>query len=58
MEKDRESGRPKGVRLLNKYPDNLFFCYLVKTDVSCIDKAEKALIGAFGRRAMLNYRRR
>ena len=46
-EKERESGRPKVVRLLNKYPDNLFFCYTVLPDVSHIDEAEQALIGAF-----------
>jgi len=46
-EKERETGRPKVVRLLNKYPDNLFFCYTAIPDRSQIDELEKALIGTF-----------
>lgn len=46
-ERDRESGRPRIVRLLNKYPNNLIFCYTVVPDVSHIDEMEKALTNAF-----------
>ena len=47
QEKKRENGRPKVVRLLNKYPNNLCFCFTIFQDVSKISEAEKALIGAF-----------
>jgi len=46
-EKDRESGRPKVVRLLNKYPDYLFFCYTILSNTQNIDILEQALISAY-----------
>lgn len=45
-EKQRESGRPMIVRLLNKYSDNVFFCYSVVNKKSSLKKLEKALKGA------------
>jgi excinuclease UvrABC nuclease subunit len=45
-EKGNEQARPKIVRLLNKYPDNIWFCYTViaKADISHV---EDTLIEAY-----------
>ena len=46
-EMHRESGRPKIVRLLNKYPNNTVFCYSsVQESATTLSEMEKALIGA------------
>lgn len=46
-EKQRESGRPEVVRLLNKYQDNILFCYTVVQEVFPLTEMEEALLGAF-----------
>lgn len=46
-EKRRESGRPLIVKLLNKYPDNLCFCYTIVENSSLLTEMEKALLDAF-----------
>jgi hypothetical protein len=45
-ESRRETGRPKIVRLLNKYPDHLWFCYTLIED-EALDVVEDALIAAY-----------
>ena len=46
-EMQRESGRPKIVRLLNKYADNTVFCYSsVQESAATLSQMEKALMGA------------
>lgn len=46
-EMQRESGRPKIVKLLNKYPDNTIFCYSsVQESTTTLARMEKALIDA------------
>ena len=45
-EKNRETGRPKIIQLLNKYPDNLWFCF-TQLPESELSSAEDALINAF-----------
>lgn len=46
-EMQRESGRPKITRLLNKYPANTFFCYAVPQEDAPLTNMEEALLGAF-----------
>ena len=46
-ERTREIGRPRVVRLLNKYPDNLLFCYTVVPDLTQLGNIEDALMTAF-----------
>ena len=46
-EMNRESGRPKIVRLLSKYRNNIVFCYSsVQESIPTLSGMEKALIGA------------
>ena len=46
-EMNRETGRPKIVRVLNKYPDNVYFCYTVleKNDNEIRNKEEALIVG-------------
>lgn len=47
-EMQRETGRPKIVRMLNKYPDNIFFCYtIVQESTSELIDKERALMTAW-----------
>jgi hypothetical protein len=46
QEKKRETGRPKILRLLNKYPDHIWFCFAQLSE-SELDAAEDALIAAY-----------
>lgn len=46
-EKQRDSGRPKIVWLLNTYPDNVCFCYTVVQSTASLAKMERALLGAY-----------
>jgi hypothetical protein len=46
-EKQRETGRPKIVRLLNKYQGYLYFCCSTVDPTIPIDDVEEALLNAF-----------
>lgn len=45
-ERRRETGRPKILRLLNKYPDNIWFCFTIAPENS-LDAMEENLINAY-----------
>ncbi len=46
-EQNKREGRPKIVRLLNKYQDYLYFCCSVIAETERITEIEEALINAF-----------
>jgi excinuclease UvrABC nuclease subunit len=45
-ERTRETGRPKLLRLLNKYPDYIWFCYTIVPEAE-LDDVETALYTAY-----------
>jgi excinuclease UvrABC nuclease subunit len=45
-ERKRETGRPKILRLLNKYSDNVWFCFTIAPE-DALDTIEENLINAY-----------